>query len=47
MADKLRALDQLAQHLGIAKRVDVTSNGEALPAPQVHIYVPNNGRDPA
>lgn len=46
VADKLRALDQLAQHLGIAKRVDVTSNGEALPAPQVLVYVPSNGRDP-
>lgn len=45
LADKLKALDQLAQHLGVAKRVDVTSNGEALPAPQVLVYLPSNGRD--
>lgn len=44
VADKLRALDQLGQHLGIAKRVDVTSDGEKLGA-LVQVYLPDNKRD--
>lgn len=47
VADKLRALDQLAQHLGIAKRVDVTSNGGALLPTAINVYLPANGRDPS
>lgn len=42
--DKLKALEQLAKHLGIADKLDVTSGGEKLQGAVVHVYLPDNGR---
>lgn len=42
--DKLKALEQLARHLGVAERLDVTSGGEKLKGSTVNVYLPDNGR---
>jgi len=42
--DKLKALEQLAKHLGIADKVDITSGGEKLKGSIVNVYLPDNGR---
>lgn len=42
--DKLKALEQLAKHLGIADKVDITSGGEKLKGSIVNVYLPENGR---
>lgn len=41
--DKLKALEQLARHLGVAEKLDITSGGEKLGA-LVQVYLPDNGR---
>lgn len=41
--DRILAIDKLGEFGGL-KKIDITSDGEQIKAPQVVIYLPDNGR---
>ncbi len=43
--DKLKALNDLARHLGMFVERFGGPNGEPLPAPNINVYLPHNSRD--